>query len=108
MVQLRHDYPEFTARGAEVIVLGPESPAEFRSFWLKASMPCPGVPDPHHTVLNRYGQEFSLLKFGRMPAQLLVDMDGLIRYSHYGGSMSDITSHQTLFTLLDRLNERPG
>ena len=54
--------------------------------------PCPfvGLPDPEHSVMKLYGQEVKLLKLGRMPAQMLIDTKGVIRYVHYGSSMADI------------------
>ena len=32
MAQLRHDYPEFVRRQAEVIAIGPEDPAAFKDW----------------------------------------------------------------------------
>jgi peroxiredoxin Q/BCP len=55
-------------------------------------------------VLKLYGQQVSLFKLGRMPAQLIVDKRGNVRYIHYGHSMSDIPENQALFEILDQLN----
>jgi len=49
-----------------------------------------GLADPTHTVAKRYGQEVKLLKWGRMPALMVIDKAGQVTYKHYGGSMSDI------------------
>lgn len=49
-----------------------------------------GIPDEKQTVLNLYGQEVNLFKLGRMPAQMLIDKNGILRYVHYGHSMKDI------------------
>jgi len=68
-------------------------------------MPFPGLPDPTHRVAKLYGQKIKLLKLGRMPATLILDKDGLIRYKHFGESMVDVGSIQELLDLLDRLNE---
>jgi hypothetical protein len=40
-----------------------------------------------------------------MPALIVVDMDGKIRYRHHGESMSDIPSNEELLPLLDELNK---
>jgi peroxiredoxin Q/BCP len=56
-------------------------------------------------VSKRFGQQVKLLKLGRMPAQLVIDKKGLIRFVHYGNSMSDIAENEKILTLLDRLND---
>lgn len=103
MAQLRQDYPEFVKRNAEVIVVGPEGPQAFSRYWEEESLPFVGLPDPEHVVLKRYGQEVNLFKLGRMPAQAIVDRDGVIRWIHYGHSMSDIPPNEELLSLLDSL-----
>jgi len=104
MAQLRHDYEEFTKRDTRVIVVGPESPAVFAAYWQKNDLPFVGLPDPGASVLKRYGQEVNLFKLGRMPAQVIVDKNGIVRFVHYGHSMSDIPENNELFTLLDQIN----
>ena len=105
MAQLRQDYDEFVARGAEVVVVGPDGPDDFHRYWRDNDLPFVGLPDPTHSVLKLYGQEIKLFKMGRMPAQLLVDRSGSARYVHYGHSMSDIPPNEELLALLDALNE---
>ncbi len=38
-----------------------------------------------------------------MPAQMLVDKDGMLRYVHYGHSMKDISENSEIFELIDTL-----
>jgi peroxiredoxin len=104
MAQLRRDYPEFVRRDAEVIAIGPEKADTFANWWRTHDMPFPGLPDPDHTVSKRYGQQVKLLKLGRLPAQLVIDKKGLIRFVHYGNSMSDIIENREILTLFDQLN----
>jgi len=63
-----------------------------------------GLPDPNHLVLKLFGQEIKLFRFGRMPAQVVVDKQGIARFVHYGDSMSDIPENQELLGLLATLN----
>jgi peroxiredoxin len=104
MAQLRQDYAEFTRRDTEVVVIGPESAEAFAAFWSKEKLPFVGLPDPKHSVLKLYGQEINLFKFGRMPAQVIVDKQGRVRYAHYGHAMNDIPEDGELLALLDQLN----
>jgi len=104
MAQLRDDYAEFVKRDAEVIVIGPEDRAAFAGYWEKEGLPFVGLPDPQHAVLKAYGQQIDLFKMGRMPAQVIVDREGLARFVHYGHEMSDIPPNEELLALLDELN----
>jgi len=104
MAQLRQDYHLFLEKGAEILVVGPENRSAFAAYWEKNDLPFPGLPDPGHHVVKLYGQEIKLFKFGRMPAQVLVDRQGMTRYVHYGQYMSDIPPNEELLALLDELN----
>jgi peroxiredoxin Q/BCP len=108
MAQLRQDYQEFVDRDAEVVAVGPDSEQEFKDYWRKEELPFVGLADPTHTVADRYGQEVKLLRFGRMPALMVIDKAGLVRHSHYGGSMSDIPPNREIFDILDKLNLEAG
>ena len=105
MAQLRQDYQEFTGRNAKVVVVGPDSESDFVDYWQKEDIPFVGLADPKHTVALRYGQEVKLLKFGRMPAMMVIDKAGVVRYKHYGAAMSDIPSSWQILAVLDELNQ---
>ncbi len=105
---MRQDYSEFTRRGAEVIAVGPEGPDEFRRYWAEHRIPFVGLADPRHSVANTYGQEVNLLKLGRMPALIVVDGSGRIRYRHYASWMSDIPANSEVLGVLDRLLAEPA
>jgi peroxiredoxin len=83
LAQLRQDYLLFEARGAEIIALGPDGPNAFRKYWLENDIPFIGCADIKSRVADQFHQEVNLFKLGRMPAILIVDREGQIRYSHY-------------------------
>lgn len=103
MAQLRDDYNQFSDRNTQIVVVGPEDPDEFKSYWQEHQLPFIGLPDPGHSVLKLYGQQVHLFKLGRMPAQTIVDTKSRVRYVHYGHSMTDIPSNAELLALLDKL-----
>jgi len=45
LAQLRQDYAEFTRRGVEILVLGPDGPNAFRRYWDEEKMPFIGMAD---------------------------------------------------------------
>ena len=102
MAQLRQDYQKFVKLDTEIIVAGPEKAEAFREYWAKEALPFIGLPDPEHKVLKLYGQQVKLFKLGRMPAQMLIDKFGKVRFVHYGHSMSDIPSNQEIIELIEK------
>jgi peroxiredoxin Q/BCP len=108
MAQLRQDYQKFVDRQTEVIAIGPEDAELFSEFWVSKKMPFTGIPDPEHAIAKLYGQKVNLLKLGRMPALVIIDKEGRIRYGHYGDSMSDIPTDKEILSLLDDLNKEPA
>ena len=104
MSQLRQDYSKFLARDSVVIVVGPEGIERFKRYWEEHDLPFIGIPDPSYSVLKLYGQQIKIFKFGRMPAQAIIDKSGIVRYIHYGKSMSDIPNNKELLKLIDHIN----
>ena len=104
MAQLRQDYQKFIERQTKVIVVGPEDQKAFADYWHTNALPFIGLPDAKASVLKLYGQEVNLFKMGRMPAQVIIDKQGMVRFVHYGHSMSDIPENEELFQLLDKIN----
>jgi peroxiredoxin len=102
-VQLRQDQELFRARNAAVLILGPDGPNAFRKFWQEKEMPFIALPDLRSRVASRYEQEVNLFKLGRMPALFVIDKDGMVRFAHYGDSMSDIPENQAVLSIIDTL-----
>jgi peroxiredoxin len=101
MAQLRQDYKKFVKLDTEIIVAGPEKAEAFKDYWAKEKLPFIGLPDPEHKVLKLYGQEVNLFKLGRMPAQVMIDKSGKVRFVHYGYSMMDIPENKELLDLIE-------
>jgi peroxiredoxin len=101
---LRQDYAQFIARGAEVLVIGPKDRTTLARYWEQEQLPFVGLADPDHQVADLYRQEVSLRKLGRMPALLLVDREGQVRFQRYGNAMQDIVPNDDVLKLLDKLN----
>ena len=101
---MRNDHEKFITRGAEILAIGPDTEIAFQQYWSNEKIKYIGLPDPVHNVSKLYKQQVKLFKLGRMPFVCVVDRTGHIRYVHYGTSMSDIPSNETLFNVIDELN----
>ena len=85
-------------------MVGPENAAAFARYFKENDLPFTGLPDPTHSVLKLYGQEINLFKFGRMPAQVLLDKQGNARFICYGHDMTDIPTNDEMLALIDKIN----
>jgi len=103
MAQLSHDYEKFAAQNAEIVVVGPEDQSAFEKYWTDHHLPFIGLPDPTHTVAELYGQQIKMLKFGRMPALMVIDKNRIVRHQHYGSSMRDIPPNDEVLQVLNGL-----
>ena len=110
MAQLRQDFKRFEIENSDILVVGPENSNAFAKYWDDNDLPFIGLPDPKHNVLKLYGQEIKLFKFGRMPAMVIIDKQGIVRFVHYGHSMSDIPENTEVLATLKMLNTKglPG
>lgn len=105
MAQLRQDFEKIKNQETTILVIGPENTRAFARYWSKNDLPFIGLPDPDHKVLKLYGQEIKLFKFGRMPAMAIIDKEGIVRFVHYGHSMSDIPENTDVLETLQSLND---
>ena len=105
-MQLRLDYQQFVQRETEVVAVGPDSQADFVKFWERNKIPFTGLADPDHTAARLYDQEVTLLKLGRVPAQMIIDKDGKVRFVHYASSMSDIPENKEILARLEEINQK--
>jgi peroxiredoxin Q/BCP len=103
--QFRSTYREFQKRDIEIIAIGPDTPEAFKEYWEAHDLPFIGCPDPGSQVADRYYQEVNLFKLGRMPAEFIIDPIGLIRFTHYGVSMSDIPEPAELLKIIDKIKK---
>ena len=108
MAQLRQDYKRFVKLNTKILVVGPENAESFQKYWMKEELPFIRLPDPEHKILKLYGQEASLFKLGRLPAQMLVDKSSMLRYVHYGHSMADIPSNKEIMNLIKQIATHPS
>ncbi len=80
-----------------------ESSEAFAKYWQEKGFPFLGLPDDRKRVAKLYNQKVLITKLGRMPALFVVDQKGIVRFAHYGSSMSDIPKNEDVLRLLENL-----
>jgi peroxiredoxin len=101
---MKKDYKEFESRNAMIVVVAPHAQEKVAEYWKKEELPMIGVPDEDGRLANLYGQEWKLLKLGRMPALFVIDRKGTLTFAQYGTSMSDIPKNSDMLKVLDGMN----
>lgn len=103
MARLRDSYAEFTRRDSEILAVGPDKLDAFKNYWGENKIPFVGLPDSEHRVAKIYKQEVNLFKLGRMPMNAILDLDGYLRFVHYGLYMADIPDNETFLKVIDEI-----
>ena len=100
---MKEDFEKFKSRNTTIVAIVPHSQEKVAAYWKKEELPMIGIPDEEGRIADLYGQEWKLLKFGRMPALFVVDTKGNLAFAQYGTSMSDIPTNSEILQLLDGL-----
>jgi len=100
---MRDGYAEFISRDAAILAIGTDKPDTFQAYWKKENIPYIGLSDPKASVPRLYRQEVNLFKLGRMPLNCVIDLEGKIRYLHYGSNMTDIPDNETFLQVIDQI-----
>ena len=100
---MKRDFDEFRARKTAIVVVVPHSAKKTEEYWASEELPYIGIPDEDGKLANLYGQEWKLLKLGRMPAMFVINRDGSLAFAQYGQSMSDIPRNRSVLKILEGL-----
>lgn len=100
---MKQDIRQFADKHAQIIVIAPHGKAKVKTYWEKENLPYIGIPDSDGTLGKLYGQEWNLIKLGRMPGLFIVDQKGEMAFAQYAKNMADIPENNKLFQILDGL-----
>jgi peroxiredoxin Q/BCP len=100
---MKQDIRQFTDRQAQIAVIAPHGTEKVKTYWKKETLPFIGIPDSDGTLGKLYGQEWNLIKLGRMPALFIINQKGSIAFAQYAKNMADIPENSELFKIIERL-----
>ena len=81
---MRDDHDRFTALGARVVAIAPETLDSAQRFLEGNPMPFPLLVDHNHAVFDSYDVVKALQSLGQRPAVFVVDADGVVRFNVIG------------------------
>jgi len=100
---MKQDIKQFADRKAQIVVIAPHGTEKVKAYWEREELPFIGIPDPDGRLGKIYGQEWNLIKLGRMPALFIIDPKGSIAFAQYSKNMADISNNNVLFKILEGL-----
>jgi len=102
---LSEDIEKFQALDTELYPILADTQAHAIGMWKAfAKRKFPIYYDDDESIVKKVlNQEWKIFKLGRMPALLIVDKNGMIRYAHYGDSMSDIPKNEEILQFIQNM-----
>jgi peroxiredoxin len=101
---LRDDHDKFTAAGASIVAIAPESPAAIERFLKQHPSPFPIVSDADHATFDAYDVASRALSLGQRPAVFVVDAQGVVRFDAIGTQQWQIADDDTVLEILASLS----
>lgn len=102
--KIRDAYVKFKSYNTEIYAILPDNLENAKNFESTFAETYPIYYDDKKEVNKLLKQEVKPLKMGRMPALLIIDKQGIIKYAYYSDSMDDIPENEELFKILEKLN----
>ena len=102
---MKNDYEKFKEFNTVLYAILPDTLENAQKFEAEYAKEYPIYYDAKKKVNKMLKQEVKPLKFGRMPALLIIDKQAIIRYAYYSDSMDDIPENEELFKVIKNLSK---
>jgi peroxiredoxin len=102
--QLVNHYAEIKAQNTEVLVLGIGESREAQALARRLNIPFPVLNDPDGTIYEQFGLNRVLFSMVQPASTFVIDMRGLILYSHRASNPLEWLKMSTLTDMLAVLN----
>lgn len=95
ILQLQKDKKLFEKEEIDIILICPEQIKRVEYFVKKHNLELNFVSDASHDIAEKYNQDFSILKLGRLPMQILLDGIDIV-FEYRGKNMLDILKNDEI------------
>jgi peroxiredoxin len=100
---LRDDIDRFTAAGARVVAIAPDTAAGVARFVRDRDYPFSLLPDEKHEVFDAYDVISTMMSLGQRPALFVIDQAGVVRFDSIGTQQYQIPSNDNVLKVLASL-----
>ncbi len=97
---MRDDEPKFTAAGASILAVAPESTSAIKRYLARNPTTYPIVSDSEHTAFDAYDVASRAMSLGQRPALFVIDRDGIVRFDSVGTQQWQIPSNEQVLQVL--------
>ena len=97
---MRDDEAKFTAAGASIVAIAPESTEAVARYEEKNPTDYPILSDADHTAFDAYDVVSRALSLGQRPALFVIDRDGIVRFDSVGTQQWQIPSNEQVLQVL--------
>jgi len=91
---LRDDEPKFTAAGASILAVAPESVEAVQRYLQKNPTAYPILSDNEHAAFDAYDVVSRAMSLGQRPAVFVIDSKGIVRFDSVGTQQWQIPSNE--------------
>jgi peroxiredoxin len=100
---LRDDIERFTATGARVVAIAPDTADGVAKFVQGNGYPFLLLADADHVVFDAYDVLSTMMSLGQRPALFVVDNEGVVRFDSIGTQQWQIPSNDNVLAVLASL-----
>jgi peroxiredoxin Q/BCP len=100
---LRDDIDQFTAAGAQVVTVAPDTPDGVARFVRNNDYPFALLADTDHAVFDAYDVVNTMMSLGQRPALFVVDQQGTVRFDSIGTQQWQIPSNENVLAVVASL-----
>lgn len=100
---MREDIEKFTAAGAQVVAIAPDTVSGVGRFVRDSAYPFPLLADEDHSVFDAYDVISRLMSLGQRPALFVVDVQGIVRFDSIGVQQWEIPTTDVVLTAVASL-----
>lgn len=100
---MREDIERFTAAGARVVAVAPDSIEGVATFLAGNEFPFSLLADTEHAVFDSYDVISTMRSLGQRPALFVVDQRGIVRFDSIGTQQWQIPTNDNVLRVLASL-----
>ena len=100
---MRDDHARFTAAGASILAVAPESREAVARYLDRNPVPYTIVSDADHVAFDAYDVASRALSLGQRPALFVIDRGGIVRFDSVGTQQWQIPSDDEVLNVLSSL-----
>lgn len=98
---MQQDYEKFTALGAEVVVIAPDTVGNAEQFFANRPVPFVALADDTHEVYDQFDVQSKWTSLGQRPGLFIIDQQGIVQFAYIGSQQWEIPSNEEVISQIE-------